>query len=720
MKINIASIRFRLLASFTAMTFITVFLVAFTFVGLGYLSKSTKELFEVKQPSQMWVLGLSSAVQKTNVSVQSYMLYEEMAYKETWVQNWDKDIKEALDSLNNQVKLWNDPESQVIYAKILNRLEVLKTGQQAVLDAQAEVVEEEVIEEEAEPVDEFDLMAGMDENGEELESIEEEEIMDVNIEPSNKDLFKTTVYPISEEIDQLNRQLFEAILASSKGISANTNQYLFRFRIIELLMIISALGAAWFLYYFLSKRIQKTISNIKGQINILSKGNIPNAIKVEEDELSVVHQEIEVLASNLNNLKSFAMEVGQGKFDNDITVFNNSGEIGTSLAGMRDSLKKVAEEDTIRNWTNKGVAEFGDILRKYSDNLDELADKLLTGLVKYLKGNQGSLFVLNNEEEGEYFLELKAAYAFDRKKFVQKRVEIGQGLVGQCYLEKQTIHLRKVPNEYITITSGLGLANPTYLMIVPLKFNENVFGIVEIASFIDFKPYEIDLVEKLGESVASSLSTVKINQNTRKLLQESQMMTEQMRAQEEEMRQNMEELQATQEEMQRNTREQEEKQEELRDNYEKLRASREESTDLVKKTEGQLKKLDSSIVRINFTNQGNILDVNIGFSEIIGKSLGQMEDKPFANYLQIQPEEAWSKAAKGDKIKVQLVIKADSQILSGHLMKENEDFNAAIMFIGYLAENVVSPSTTTPTKDDGYLKERLKENADLLRKLKEE
>jgi PAS domain S-box-containing protein len=93
------------------------------------------------------------------------------------------------------------------------------------------------------------------------------------------------------------------------------------------------------------------------------------------------------------------------------------------------------------------------------------------------------------------------------------------------------------------------------VLIVPLKVNDQIFGVVEIASFNLFQDFEMEFVQKIAESIASTISTVKINAKTQRLLEESQEMTEQMRAQEEEMRQNMEELQATQEEMQRSTSE---------------------------------------------------------------------------------------------------------------------------------------------------------------------
>src|SRR5690606_9443071 len=142
-------------------------------------------------------------------------------------------------------------------------------------------------------------------------------------------------------------------------------------------------------------------------------------------------------------------------------------------------------------------------------------------------------------------------FAFDIKKHQRQRLKLGEGLLGQAFLERETTLLTEIPEEYIRITSGLGMANPRALLMVPLKVDETAYGIVELASFRNYEQHEIAFVERLAETIASTVASVKAAQKNRVLIEQFQTQTEQMHAQEEEMRQNMEELQATQEELAR-------------------------------------------------------------------------------------------------------------------------------------------------------------------------
>jgi PAS domain S-box-containing protein len=270
-------------------------------------------------------------------------------------------------------------------------------------------------------------------------------------------------------------------------------------------------------------------------------------------KLSIYEAQLGEESKRVQTLSQFIEAVSAGNYDIELNA-SGEGEVDNltaTLINMRNKLKQNAEDDRKRNWSTSGQAQIGEILRAMTSTSSELYDNIIRFLVKYTKSNQGGLFILNDDNEGDKYLELVACYAFERKKYLQKRITIGDGLVGQCFLEGETIYLLEVPKEYISITSGLGGANPDCLLIVPMKVNDKIYGVIELASFNKYEPHEIDLVQKLAESIGSTISNVKVNETTRILLEKTQQQAEEMKSQEEEIRQNMEELEATQEEMRR-------------------------------------------------------------------------------------------------------------------------------------------------------------------------
>lgn len=271
-----------------------------------------------------------------------------------------------------------------------------------------------------------------------------------------------------------------------------------------------------------------------------------------ENEFNNIHRQ-KIFEKN----KHFASSIAQGDFsfmqDDDEL---ERDELSEALEEMRDNLKAADEKEKQDRFINVGLAEIGEILRKNNESLDELTDEVLGHLVKYLKANQGTLFLLEGEGE-EQVLRQYACYAFDKKKYLEKEVKVGQGLLGQVVLEKEKIYMTDVPQDYVNITSGLGQANPSCILLIPLMINEEVVGAMELASFQPMKEYEIAFTEKVAVSIASAVSSARVNQRTQFLLKEAQEQSEQLRTQEEEMRQNMEELTATQEEIQRKSLEME-------------------------------------------------------------------------------------------------------------------------------------------------------------------
>jgi PAS domain S-box-containing protein len=250
----------------------------------------------------------------------------------------------------------------------------------------------------------------------------------------------------------------------------------------------------------------------------------------------------------------FVKDITQGNLDGGLKLAGHDGaenELANSLVNMRDQMKKISTEEKQRHWVTEGLAKFADILRHKNSSLSALSDTIIRNLVKYLGANQGALYLVNDENPADVFIDMAACYAYERKKHFNQRIELGEGMTGQVALEKTTLYMTSVPQNYIKITSGLGEALPKNLLIIPVKLEDKIFGLVEIASFEVIMPHQIAFVERLGESIASTISAVKVNEKTQQLLRETQTQTEQLRAQEEEMRQSMEELTATQEEMQR-------------------------------------------------------------------------------------------------------------------------------------------------------------------------
>ena len=228
----------------------------------------------------------------------------------------------------------------------------------------------------------------------------------------------------------------------------------------------------------------------------------------------------------------------------------NKETLAGNLVDMREKLKLVKREDDQRNWMNEGLAKFSEIVRNNQSNSQQLADRCVSYLTKYMDAQQCSLFILEGEEADQY-LKLTACYAFDKKKFVEKRIDIGSGLVGQTFLEGETLQLKDIPQGYTHITSGLGASTPSHLVIVPLKYDVHTVAVIEIASFSFFEPYQITFLQKAGEFLASAILNSQTTYKMKNLLEQATINEENMRQREEEMRQNMEELQATQEEMMR-------------------------------------------------------------------------------------------------------------------------------------------------------------------------
>jgi PAS domain-containing protein len=322
-----------------------------------------------------------------------------------------------------------------------------------------------------------------------------------------------------------------------------------------------ALLIACILYYMsgvTSNAITGRLIRLKNTILDLAKGEKFEEPELDStDEIGLSMVALAKLNTRMREATDFISEVSNGNIESEFTVISETDRYGIALSNLKKSLalkreeeEKRRKEDEIRNWSTHGIAMFNDILRTDNNDLEKLSLNIIRNVIQYVSASQGGLFLIE-EHEGEEHLNLIASYAYDRQKFLKKKIAIGEGLAGNCVLEKKTVLLRKIPDNYIEISSGLGKSKPGCLIIVPLKKEDEVLGVLELASFNDFRPHEVEFLEKVAESIAASLITVRLHQQTSQYLERFRQQAEEMKAQDEELRQNIEELQATHEQMER-------------------------------------------------------------------------------------------------------------------------------------------------------------------------
>ncbi|OQX98381.1 MAG: hypothetical protein B6I20_11135 [Bacteroidetes bacterium 4572_117] len=405
--------------------------------------------------------------------------------------------------------------------------------------------------------------------------------------------------------------------------------------IIAILGFVLLTFVLWSISSGISKPLKKTSSIIKE----LAKGKISLEQKMEitaRDEIADISSSVNSLIDGLDNNLKFALEIGIGNLDFKFKPLSTEDFLGKALLDMRKSLKQARIEEAKRkaedkklNWATKGAAEFAEFMTQYTDNLEEFSYVIISNLVKYVNASQGGLFIINDAKDTDVTVDLLASYAYNRRKYLEKKIPMGVGMVGRCINEAETIYLTDVPDDYLNITSGLGEAAPRSVLLVPIVFNQQVLGVIEVASVYNMEDYQIKFVERTGESIASTISNVKINQQTARLLEESKIQSEELVAQEEEMRQNMEEMKTTQEELEKKAFE----------------------------SKSMLNAINTVALVAEYNMQGRIIDINQGFLRLVEKTKEEMIGKLQGAFTSLHEEtvqfsDFWDGLRKGEVKKI--------------------------------------------------------------------
>jgi methyl-accepting chemotaxis protein len=360
-------------------------------------------------------------------------------------------------------------------------------------------------------------------------------------------------------VDIKERQ--KVLLEDCVTLSAELHARQDTFRLMQLwvmaVMLLATLFSLFKLIRILTRLFWRPVQQIQQVAQAVAAGDLSQRLgQSASNEIGQVAGAIDDIIQHQLVLTNFVENIGNGQFDTAYQPLSQSDRLGISLMLMRDKLWKVSMEEKRQHWANEGYARFADILRNNGTNIQSLAENLLPDLVKYLKANQGAFFILNDDDPTQIVLNRVATYAWERKKLVKQQLTLGEGLVGQAAREGDILHLTELPDDYASITSGLGRATPSAVLVVPLKANEHVKGILELATLKPaFEAFEIEFISKLAESIAGTLATVRTSEKTQRVLEESRQMNEHLLSQEEMLRQNAEEMYVVHEELRRKSEE---------------------------------------------------------------------------------------------------------------------------------------------------------------------
>src|SRR5215831_5475162 len=258
-------------------------------------------------------------------------------------------------------------------------------------------------------------------------------------------------------------------------------------------------------------------------------------------------ESVNAMAGNLTmqvrNIAQVATAVAKGDLTQNIAV-DAQGEVAElkdNINAMVQSLRESVQASREQDWLKTNVARIGSMMQGHRD-LEVVAELIMEELAPLLGAQHGTFF-LAEESDGDTRLRLIAGYGLRADKDAPIQYRIGQSLIGQVAKSKRAIVVDEIPPGYIKISSGLGEAAPANLAVLPLQFEDQVLGVVELASFTRFTPIQVAFLEQLTETLGVSVNAIVASARTDALLQQSQRLTAELQARSAELQARSEELQ---------------------------------------------------------------------------------------------------------------------------------------------------------------------------------
>jgi HAMP domain-containing protein/signal transduction histidine kinase/CheY-like chemotaxis protein len=291
------------------------------------------------------------------------------------------------------------------------------------------------------------------------------------------------------------------------------------------------------------------VTNVAREVGVEGRlggqANVPGASGIWKTLTENVNQLAENLTTQVRSISEVASAVIKGDLTRNIRV-EAKGEVEAlkdTINQMITNLRETTFLNQEQDWLKSNLAKFTQMLQGQKD-LNTVTKRILSELAQVVSARYGAFYILKQDEETQNVkLSLFAAYAYKSDENIPKAFAIGEGLVGQCAFEKERILIENVPESYVKISSGLGKARPTNLIVLPVLFENNVKAVIELASLDNFSPTHLDFLSQLTESIGIVLNTIETNTRTEELLAQSQSLAGELKIQQEELRRTNDELQ---------------------------------------------------------------------------------------------------------------------------------------------------------------------------------
>ncbi len=309
------------------------------------------------------------------------------------------------------------------------------------------------------------------------------------------------------------------------------------------------------------------VSGVAREVGIEGKlggqAKVPNATGTWRQLTDNVNQLAASLTTQIRAISEVATAVTKGDLTRAITV-GAEGEVAKlkdNINQMIFNLRETTQKNQEQDWLKTNLAKFSSMMQGQK-NLDTVSRLIMSQLTPLVGAHQGAFFMVD-QDGATPVLKLVATYAYKERKSVANRFRVGEGLVGQCALEKKPILLTKVPGDYIQISSGLGEAPPLNIIVLPVLFEGEVKGVIELASFNPFSAIHQIFLDQLTESIGVVLNMIGASMRTEQLLLQSQGLTQELQTQSKELTIQQEELKRTNAALEKQALELEEKAKQL-------------------------------------------------------------------------------------------------------------------------------------------------------------